>query len=384
MRADTLNIIKELKIIIGNKKIFIYGYGTMGGTAHFTLHRLGYVIEGIVDSDEKKWGKTVGDTSIISPYDLMYYDKNEVMVFVCSDRSKKEVVDTLESMKLIKNENFSTFFLDGRCAPFTDFNPQIGWCRGDNQLFGGDSNDYTRKTILTLGGSTTDYSLNGFVSWPSFLQNMINNPPYDFSCLGDYRVINGGAAGYCSSHEVFSLIVYGLNLAPNVLITYSGYNDSAGLLEYEYNDYRTIKTYGEIVNLANRNASINKVSLFFGREVDDYVSLWLKNAKIIHGICEEFGIRHIHILQPSLIITDCLDDVERDICCNGPYKKIFVDVNYFYKNIKDKIRGFDWIFDFTGIFKDSSVYLDSCHVNEDGNKIIASEVCKILIKYVLQ
>lgn len=86
----------------------------------------------------------------------MNYDKNEVMVFVCSARSKKEVVDTLESMKLIKNENFSTFFLDVRYAPFTDFNPQIGWCRGDNQLFSGDSNDYTRKTILTLGGSTTD------------------------------------------------------------------------------------------------------------------------------------------------------------------------------------------------------------------------------------
>lgn len=374
-----MNIVEKLKDIIGNKSVFIYGYGTMGGTAHFTLHRLGYGVEGIVDSDKDKQGESVGGVSIISPYDLMYYDKDNVMVFVCSDRAKAEVIRVLESMDYIRDVNYSTFFLDGRSASLAEFNPQVGWGRGKDQFVSYDKSLDVKKTILTLGGSTTDHSLNGFLSWPQLLHDKIRKSP-DFP-LGGVKVINGGVAGYCSSHELLSLITYGLSELPDVLITYSGYNDSAGVLLYEYNDYHAVKTYNDIIRLAsnNRDESDDILTMYFGEKVKNYALLWLKNARIIHGICNEFGIKHIQILQPSILTTNCLDEVERDICTNGPYKNIFTNVNNFYCEIKDKMKSFDWIVDFTNVFDDKSVYIDTCHVNEKGNEIVASAVYELLL-----
>jgi len=372
-----MTIIEELKEIIGEKNVFIYGYGTMGGTAHFTLHRQGYDIVGIVDSDTKKQGLSVGGSPIISPYDLMYYDKDNVMVFVCSDRAKEEVVNILESMNFSRDLNFSTFFLDGRSAPLTEFNPQIGWCRGNDQFIECDDSLNTDKIVLTLGGSTTDYSLNGFVSWPQLLNDKMHENVA--VCVGGgYRVINGGVAGYCSSHELLSFITYGLKTIPNVLISYSGYNDAAGVLLYEYNDYHTVKTYDELIKIAKNNDAGDLLLMNFGSKINNYAMLWLKNARIMHGICEEFGIKHIHILQPSFITSGLLDEVEKEICTIGPYKDIYSKVNNFYNEIKEKMEYYEWIIDFTDIFMDNSVYIDTCHVNQAGNEVIASHIYRLL------
>ncbi|MBR0434409.1 MAG: hypothetical protein IJK13_00190 [Lachnospiraceae bacterium] len=365
------NLIETIIKCTENKKVFIWGYGTLGGMAHFTLRRIGRNIEGIIDSDPGKQGMTVGGATIISLYDLLYYDKNDIMILVCSDRGKAEIVKELESMGF-SSENYTTAFLDERCEKLTMLNPQLGWCRGEGQLHLSDGANGDDTKILVLGGSTTDYSLNGITSWPQFLQNRINKEGKN------YAVINGAVSGYTSGQELLSVITYGISLRPKYLITYSGYNDAAGVLKYEYNDWHATHTYDELIDIATRTGNNDSLAMYYGNEVKESAELWLRNARMIHAICEEWQIKHIHILQPTILITGSMDDNERDICENGPYKEIYKNVNGFYKTIKEELKHYDWIADFTDIFADDDVYYDTCHVNEEGNRIISDKVYDLI------
>ena len=83
-------------------------------------------------------------------------------------------------------------------------------------------------------------------------------------------------------------------------------------------------------------------------------------------------------MQPTILITGSMDDDERDICETGPYKEIYNNVNGFYKTIEEELEHYDWIADFTDIFADNDVYYDTCHVNEEGNRIISDKVYDLI------
>lgn len=360
--------------MIQDKKVVIYGYGIQGGTAHFILHRLGYPVSLIADKDEKKHGTVIGTTPIISPYDLMYEDADSMHIFICTDMGRYDAINTLESMGFVHNVHFSTIFLENRFAPLTFFDPHLGWSRGDGQIVS--QAETGEVKILTLGGSTTDNSFNGFLSWPAFLQKELNV----FYQSGSYIVKNGGVSGYCSNEELFELIEYGIAKEnPNLVISYSGYNDSAGIMQYKCHADRLVKTLDDMADTINQSADHINIQPYYGEKVEDYAQLWISNMRMMHGICKEFGIKFISVLQPNFFLLDKMDEVEFDICHLGPYKEVLSKIRKFYSTVHKYMSDFSWMYDFTHLFDNNDkVFIDACHVYEEGNRIIAQEICKVL------
>lgn len=368
------NFYQILRPIIQNKKIVLYGYGIQGGTAHFVLHRLGYQVHMIVDKDEKKQGMVVGGTPIASPYDLIYEEADNMYIFICSDRGRNDVIDTLESMGFVRNVHFSTIFLENRFAPIDYLDPHLGWSRGGGQIISHAEQGKIR--ILTFGGSTTDHSFNGFLPWSAFLQKKLDryyNP-------GSYLVGNGGISGYCSNEELFELIEYlASKEKPNIVISYSGYNDSAGIMKYRSHSDRLVRILDEMADIVNHSSNHVNIQPYYGEEIEDYAQHWVSNMRMMHGICEEFGVKFVSILQPNYFLLEKMDEVERDICNLGPYKEVLCKVKKFYSAVKEKMSDYSWIYDFTHIFdRNDKVYIDGCHVYEEGNEIIAEEIFKAL------
>ena len=53
--------------------------------------------------------------------------------------------------------------------------------------------------------------------------------------------------------------------------------------------------------------------IYYGKPVDDYVTRYLKNMRIMHAVCEEFGVEFLGILQPIMITGKYnLDELEKE------------------------------------------------------------------------
>lgn len=100
--------------------------------------------------------------------------------------------------------------------------------------------------------------------------------------------------------------------------------------------------------------------------------------KIARKIAQENGSDFIAILQPNIYIGNAKRDYlkpER----SGLQSENFQSV---YRILKEKINqeNQDWIFDFSNILDNTvdPLYFDFCHLNGDGNQIIANQICEIV------
>ncbi len=98
--------------------------------------------------------------------------------------------------------------------------------------------------------------------------------------------------------------------------------------------------------------------------------------KTINGICNEYKIKCLFIWQPNIHTVDeqSLSEKEKQILkydfWGKPYKKLteIVLQDAYSKNLK--------IYDFSKILnsKNTEIFLDNCHVNPEGNGIIAEKL----------
>jgi len=60
----------------------------------------------------------------------------------------------------------------------------------------------------------------------------------------------------------------------------------------------------------------------------------------------------------------------------------FLEENFkiVYRILREQIVNYDWIYDFTEIFDKEKrpLYFDFCHLNKQGNEIIANQICEIV------
>jgi len=195
------NIFEFYKQKTNNKKIIIYGAGTIGRAQAFLFERLNIKVAYFVDQNYLNLQELNQKILIKSPYDLLYEKKEELFILVCANNSFQEaIVEVLTSMDFKKNKHF--FILNEWVAEPTDcFDPFLGYsryyqCSNGEKLYGFDL--YGKKDakykIVTLGGSTTDSTLFGIKSWPLKLYELINN--------SDVCIYNGGIVGYDSAQEL--------------------------------------------------------------------------------------------------------------------------------------------------------------------------------------
>lgn len=382
--SDEYLFIRKIKEAIGARRCIIYGFASTGRCLMFEFERFGIDIDYIVDRQYEKY-TSQGVTSyydkkydIKSPYELANENIEEVMVLICVDIvvARLEIEDLMQSLGFEYKKNYY-HLADLICVPFSHVDPTLGYSRSFNGRIGFElyGNPDAKYKILTLGGSTTEPVMYFFKSWPQFLFEKMDNK--------DVCVYNLALGGYDSSQEILKLIRDGMQIQPNIVISYSGYNDYVHMgPDFEDNAHPYISLYMKgFMNGVLGNSNQMKVS--YGVECNkNWSQIWYDNERMMHAICKEMGVEFRAILQPWIANvgkTYIHSDIEN--------KKIKLEkqecvqkFNEFYNEI-DKMNIFsEWLLDGRNVFGNASdVFVDRCHVNEKGNSLIADYVYNILL-----
>lgn len=222
--------------------------------------------------------------------------------------------------------------------------------------------------ILILGGSCADPFYGNMKSWPEYLFEKLD--AMEISC----KVMACGMASYDSFQELKKLIRDGVLLEPDIVISYSGFNEGRYCdpdHPFSLKGDRSIAEYIVRKGIAVHDTGIgkqfplNKISM--GPEDErPHFYRWLTNERMMRGICEELGISFLAVLQPATEVW---------------MKKLplYRDAAVFFKEHDDQ----NWLFDLTGIFDEmQDIFIDGCHVYEEGNRRIAQTLLGEVLKLI--
>ena len=181
-----MSIVEKINNIIPGdspKKVIIFGMGHVGIHGLLLLKKLGKKVSYIIDNDKNKFGKRYLGVEVKSPYELLYEDWDNILVFICAGgKRSQEMAEMLEGMGGRIHYNFFTTLAEERyISTINRIDPILGYSRGENsfeemiaQGCKTQKNDIKKLRILTLGGSTTDPSYYGIKSWPFFLKEILD------------------------------------------------------------------------------------------------------------------------------------------------------------------------------------------------------------------
>ena len=317
--------------------------------------------------------------------DLLFEDFSDIFFYFMNKNEKRISEGLVVEMGGIQEQLFycgrkKNIYAGTKVLNMVD--PIVGFCRKDSDtpgfvIFGseniGKNNTYK---IVTLGGSTSDPLLENVRSWSEFLYRMLTDV-----CNIPIVIYAGGVSSYSAAQETLKLIKDGLVLKPNLVISYSGVNDSCD--DFDVKHHRFIRTYmpeifstvlqTSIKNPFSENAIVKDVMLGV-EDKSSNAEFWFKCEKIMASVCKGFGITFHGILQavyPKYWISNDMKD-------DGMIRRA-----QFFEEAKELIHCEQnaELYDFTEIMRGKEeVFYDYCHVYEKGNKIIAKEVLSIIIE----
>lgn len=360
-----------------NKSIFIYGVDDKCRNLAAYLTLLDFDFGGFLCDFYDNQVELLDEYRVLNVEEVLY----EKHFFVLVDRKRKNSIRKIEEMGLRFAEDFGcmyplchdTLYKRKTRLDVLLGHTFVGECEYPGFCINGDEKGYR---IVTLGGSTTDGSLYSFSSWPELLQR---------KCKKKLTIYNGGCGGYLSSHDLLKLIRDVLVLNPDMVIAYSGFNDTVHLpFDFEYSN----KVFSVVANMLDESWNIDDLEdeesvVQFGlKRKDDKFSLWLSNIRMMNAICKENGILFYAFLQPMLASKYKRDKKEEEIflqcwpayTCNREADMKFFRERMSNKKIKEENS---YIFDLSHIFDNTTdVYMDHCHVFRKGNEMIADEILK--------
>lgn len=288
------------------------------------------------------------------------------------------------------------YTLDSCLGVFTE-------CKGDE--YGGfakyefRSEDEGALTIVTLGGSTTQPYLVRNKCWSQYLSEILvrENVPHKLYC--------GGAFSYGVTQELLKLMRDGMWLKPDIVLSYSGYNNACrvGLGEKQWFILKYVEDLFEDISVSNSTMLGGIHGLNHGIHPDvNAFDYWLFYEQMMAAICNNFHIYFKCFLQPmapsknGYCFSDAAHLAAEHIFWNKKEKRwqyleygkrdelidrIVTDIQLFREKgagVKD-----EWYVDFSGIFDGiDDIYIDSCHVYERGNRIIAEKVYNEIKEYI--
>jgi len=262
----------------------------------------------------------------------------------------------------------------------------------------GNPNDPHAIRIVTLGGSTTQGPFY-FNNWSEILFKKLEEKKISSV------IFNGGCAGYSSNTELLKLVRDGLSLNPDLVISYSGINDvhffyslpkhpmispnQKKLMEFILlgrTDPKFMPNF--IYTYRQRKISLEEGQAYrlieginYGPEIETTPGIqWTRNVRIMHAVCNEFGVQFFAFLQPTMGVGNYSYSIgERAYFDNynnksqkGKYDDWLLE---FYNEARDGCRKSDNCFDLVSIFDgEKGLYTDTRHVNEKGNTIVAQEI----------
>lgn len=332
-----------------------------------------------------KWANEVSDQNVCCIEDVLL--ENNCIVVFCEPVSN-ENLERLYDLGLQRGKDFC----DIRCniwekyqgIQMLDVNlaytrEMSGSCYPGIAVFGNNrEEDYK---IAILGGSTSTSGYFWFRSWPEIL--------YEKYCGNSVTVINGAVEGYTSAQELMKLMRDIVCFKPDLVIVYDGNNDVVRNEKLNIFEIPYMKT---IVEHASEKMDIQekKQDIFCGiPPKEDVVDVWLKNIEYMSAVCKLNNIDFVSFMQPMLLTKTTMcskgeEVVKRkwDFILSLYGGKSTSQTREFRKRATDICSRHDYIYDLSHIFDDKDVYMDHCHVFENGNEIIADEIYKVIRNYV--
>lgn len=398
MYDNTLKIyLTELLSRIGDKKVIILGNRRISGVVCCALQSLGrepdYFLNPEEDADNNGkcipefWGKPV-----YPAYAVLYEDLQNIAVI--NTLHYREVTDPLMYAYGLR-ENVNYFNLNGyqKVRRWDILDPTLGYSRTDDlagfHIHGTLHEKQLR--IVTLGGATTDYCYSYLKSWPEYLHEILIAQGID------NVVFNGGMNGYTSCEERDRMLRDVPVLKPDLVLSLSGECDIGWLMVSKkhpwYSGYYE-KKIGGILRQSIQDHQREWFSLthseLYGTEADirDYEN-WIRNERIMHSVSKMYGFQYMGFLQPfifegnyemSMFEAEWMKRfLETGVKEMPSLNRIFQGYRPFYEGAKKMMKSYDYLYDLTHVFDGTSgVYSDGVHYDENGNRIIANEICRIL------
>ncbi len=395
-KKDKTKIFNELLSDIGAcEKVIIFGTDDLSYLLGEALgNRCVFYIDFSLGEKQTLNGKP------IKKYDELILLENledyKIVPIPCRTVVKK--IDLLFDMgiswnQIILNESWR-LYLGGKS--FDLFDNMVGFSRQEDlpgfTIFEDREKIDEKYTIVTLGGSTTDPYCANVISWSEFLF-------YQLKDMGiNARVVCGGLSSYHSGQEFIKLFRDVLPMEPDMVISYSGVNDTKYFKRrHVCENYPYVMMHQSDFLDYSMKLAVKK-GYFHGTAFHDKVNnwtlgvpdyedpshIWVRNERMMHAICEEFGIRFYAFLQPNR-------DYGGYIKTGEPEKSSYArnlnqnmaEVREWYAETRSLIKGKDYIIDLSELFAgQKNIYFDNCHVFERGNKKIETAIFKHIIKAI--
>lgn len=376
-------ILQLQKLMMERKKIILIGHVDGIRSLQKRLRLLDINIAYGVDMVDGFIGKK-DCLTVLDKYELLYEDVDSALAIVLND-SRIATIEfcyehNLEPRMFLQLDFFQLLQLNR----FNVLDPNCGYnyVRCDEKaiikLHTKTNSSHTLR-IGILGGSTSDVFLYPYKSWGEALVEILDSE--NIASV----VYCGAKAGYAASQE---LIIFARDMSYeklDILISYSGINEHKTIapLEGKYfiNDYQNI--------IFQRLGKDSNMKICFGNGLKERAAHWLHQERMVHGICQEFGIKFYSLFQPSIVFKrNCSANDEtvwdyeeyyfrddRDsLCKDYPLDKI----RYL---VRQNLERYSWLYDFSSIFDDlkDDIFFDVVHLTDVGNRILA-EVIWDLIK----
>lgn len=322
-----------------------------------------------VDSGENVPNEWLG-FPVIDIVDVIYEDNVVVLVTDINRQSR------LIELGLVETKDYTFINLCNECfyrKPVFDINLGHAYLNDEygNQtqvcIYGNqEESDYK---IAILGGSTSEGKRGLITTWAEFLVK-------EYMKKG-VTIYNFAASGYTSGQELIKLIRDVIPLKPNLVLSYSGYNDS-----YQHRENSSIFAFPYLCETMDVIAKNNRMKVVYGVESEQKVyEEWLQNERYMKAVAEVNEISFFAFIQPSL-------PSKKNLTCHD--EKLLAEWLPLYteehivrcrelRNVAkqlEKENGF--IYDLSAIFDHDDVYMDICHVYERGNRIIADNIWNII------
>lgn len=362
------------------RKVIVWGLDAFSKEIVRTIKYLGIKIEYIIGEGDKFEGIEIRPLN-----EVTNIDKNKYFVLVAVLCGHKEKYNFLVSQNLENQKDFAIMGIGGYTELLNSIDSLLTLNRIGDELPGFKIFSDNRKEaykIVVLGNSTSDATTGNIRSWSEFLYERLifNNYPVKIYC--------GAITGYSSTQEYLKLNRDVIGLKPDLVISFSGYNDIKGnstednfpfLHKYQKKFYNFLQENPRLAPDSMYVRNVSNVTHGIPCMKEDY-EIWIDNMRAMNAICKEFGIRFRAFLQPMVEYHGPVKNWIQQEIINEYYRltdsyNLIKATELFCIGAKKGIIKYPYIIDMTELFRDETdVFYDTCHCNEKGNFIIADAV----------
>lgn len=388
--------ITEMETLLCGKNVFVYGTGSEARRFAKYLRLLDFNFMGFYEDFENIDQEEIDRYPVNCIENYLYEDQG--FVVIAGDRVRQSIIKMgeldcqyLEDFVLAEPFAMHLLFVRKNALDINLGNTYIGTSKYPGLklperniqseypgfcIYG----DYRADNykIVVLGGSTTDGNLFRFMSWSEILFEKINKK--------NVTILNGGVAGYTSGHELIKLIRDILPMKPGMVIVFDGYNDTCQGKPVHPYSFTYVK---EIFDYGASRLEDEYVKQQIADELCEGTSAgktrfdnWIGNMELIHDIAVSKNIQFYSFLQP-MIMSKNRGKREDEIYMSS--RQFYEKELYSSESFRNEIRksgikeNHPYIYDLSDIFDDhTDVYMDVCHVCEEGNEIIANAIYDVI------